>query len=61
MFVLQKKLHTTVYPMIYVEDKEKGIRGSCATYHQRVNVTQEIRDDDDNVKMSLEEVNKRYV
>ena len=47
--------------MSYVEDKEKGIRGSCATYHQRIDITQEIRDDDDNVKMSLEEVNKRYV
>ncbi|XP_072026840.1 general transcription factor 3C polypeptide 1-like [Amphiura filiformis] len=56
----ERKLITTVYPVAYVEDKEKGIKGSCATYSTRQNVTKEVIDEEGNVKMSLTEAENRW-
>jgi hypothetical protein len=35
----QETLPEDIYPVAAVEDKVKGIRGSCATYNTRKNIT----------------------
>lgn len=41
-----------IYPFQPIDDTEKGIRGSCATYHDRINITEQAS------SMSLQEVEK---
>ncbi|KAK2720796.1 hypothetical protein QYM36_004610 [Artemia franciscana] len=43
-----------IYPVKSIEDKLTGNRGSCAEYHTRVEVTQEIRN------MSFEQVSRKW-
>ncbi|XP_050686374.1 general transcription factor 3C polypeptide 1-like isoform X2 [Eriocheir sinensis] len=43
-----------IYPFHLIEDTENGIRGSCATYHERIDVTETV------ITMSLEEVEEMY-
>ncbi|XP_063842783.1 general transcription factor 3C polypeptide 1-like isoform X2 [Scylla paramamosain] len=45
---------TEIYPFHPIDDAEKGVRGSCATYHERTNVTEQAS------AMSLQEVEKTY-
>ena len=40
---IQETLPEDIYPVAAVEDKLNGIRGSCATYHTRKNITAEAR------------------
>ena len=53
------KLNKEVYPIAYINDAEKGVRGSCATYFQRTDVTEEVRTTDGDVKMTWKEVDER--
>ncbi len=39
----QEALPEDIYPVSAVEDKANGIRGSCATYHTRQNITAAAR------------------
>lgn len=44
-----------IYPFQPIDDTEKGIRGSCATYNERTDITEKA------AAMSLEEVEATYV
>ena len=53
MCYFQDNLPEDIYPIAAVEDKVKGIRGSCSTYSSRQNVSATVRE------LSLEEVTSR--
>jgi len=40
---IQEALPEDIYPVAAVEDKVNGIRGSCATYHTRKNISSAAR------------------
>ena len=44
-----------IYPFHPIDDSQKGVRGSCGTYHERKDITEQAS------TMSLQEVEKKWV
>lgn len=54
--VLEGREDEHVHPYSYVLITEQGIRGSCACYHDREDVTDQVVDED----LQLKQVQERY-
>ena len=50
-----------IYPVKIIDDTEKGVMGSCATYHTRRNITDSVRNTDGKICCTVHKARERFI